>query len=257
MEFILVLTAHFLGDFIFQTNGLAKRKSGSIIYLFIHTFIYIIPLALVFIMFGDWWHVLIYIAAVFISHFLIDFIKQKLLKKYNTEYIALIIFIADILLHMLIVLSIAFWGFKSNNLYAWFYDTLLRPFDGDKLYYACLLMSFIICLKPASVLIKNILACIDYQMKKSVPENGGSLPEDTKSNNAGSLIGQLERVIIIILGAMGLYSLIGLVLTAKSIARFKQFEQQNFAEKYLIGTLCSLLIAAILLFILNKTAAVS
>ena len=47
------------------------------------------------------------------------------------------------------------------------------------------------------------------------------------------------------------FGLIGFVLTAKSIARFKQMEDKNFAEKYLIGTLTSFLIVLIAILILK------
>ena len=47
------------------------------------------------------------------------------------------------------------------------------------------------------------------------------------------------------------FGLIGFVLTAKSIARFKQMEDKNFAEKYLIGTLTSFLIVLITVLILK------
>jgi hypothetical protein len=59
----------------------------------------------------------------------------------------------------------------------------------------------------------------------------------------GSWIGILEREIILILGLMGQYGAIGFVLTAKSVARYKQLENKAFAEKYLVGTLLSALIA--------------
>ncbi len=36
---------------------------------------------------------------------------------------------------------------------------------------------------------------------------------------------------------------IGFVLTAKSIARFKQLEDKDFAERYIVGTLLSVGIA--------------
>ena len=70
--------------------------------------------------------------------------------------------------------------------------------------------------------------------------------DDVVSNNsAGYVIGCLERVIIIVFGMMGLYESIGLVLTAKSIARFPECSKKGFAEKYLVGTLVSLLIAIV------------
>lgn len=39
---------------------------------------------------------------------------------------------------------------------------------------------------------------------------------------------------------------IGFVLTAKTIARFKQLEDREFAERYLVGTLLSVAIALII-----------
>jgi hypothetical protein len=44
---------------------------------------------------------------------------------------------------------------------------------------------------------------------------------------------------------------IGFVLTAKSIARFKEFDDREFAEYYLIGTLASMLLAVIGGIVLN------
>ena len=42
---------------------------------------------------------------------------------------------------------------------------------------------------------------------------------------------------------MGQLGAIGFVLAAKSLARFKQLDDRDFAEKYLVGTLLSVLIA--------------
>ena len=56
------------------------------------------------------------------------------------------------------------------------------------------------------------------------------------------MIGNLERILSVIFLSMGNPSGIGLIYTAKSIARFKQIgENKRFAEYYLIGTLYSIL----------------
>ena len=56
----------------------------------------------------------------------------------------------------------------------------------------------------------------------------------------GRLIGTIERVIILFFLLIQQYSSIGLVLTAKSIARYNKIsENQEFAEYYLLGTLLS------------------
>ena len=58
-----------------------------------------------------------------------------------------------------------------------------------------------------------------------------------------SLIGVLERIIILTLWLNGQLGAIGFVLAAKSLARFNQLSDRNFAEKYLVGTLLSVVIA--------------
>jgi len=50
---------------------------------------------------------------------------------------------------------------------------------------------------------------------------------------------------------MGLYPSIALILAAKSIARFKQLENKDFAEKYLVGTLLSIIIAVFAILFIN------
>ena len=56
------------------------------------------------------------------------------------------------------------------------------------------------------------------------------------------MIGTIERIIMIILISMNQYSALGLVLTAKSIARYERISKdEGFAEYYLLGTLMSFL----------------
>ena len=75
----------------------------------------------------------------------------------------------------------------------------------------------------------------------------------SKNNNAGRFIGTLERIIILIFLSIGQYSAIGLVLTAKSIARYERIsKEKKFAEYYLLGTLLSTVYAIIVSFCLIK-----
>lgn len=51
-------------------------------------------------------------------------------------------------------------------------------------------------------------------------------------------------MLVLALSMLGEYSAIAIVFTAKSIARFKEIEQnRDFAEVYLLGTLTSVTIA--------------
>lgn len=83
------------------------------------------------------------------------------------------------------------------------------------------------------------------------------IPKDNEENsnseqNAGRVIGLLERSIIYILVIFGEFTVIGIVIAAKGLSRFKKMEDRNFAEYVLIGTLCSFL-SVILIFLLVKT----
>lgn len=72
-----------------------------------------------------------------------------------------------------------------------------------------------------------------------------------QDNNAGRFIGTIERIIMLIFLSIGQYSAIGLVLTAKSIARYDKIAKEpEFAEYYLLGTLLSTLAVVITSFII-------
>ena len=101
---------------------------------------------------------------------------------------------------------------------------------------------FSIIFEPASLFIRKLFTSIS---PKICPK------ANLEELKAGNIIGKLERTIIAILLLNNQFGLIGFVLTAKSIARFKQMEDKNFAEKYLIGTLTSFLIVLITVLILK------
>lgn len=59
----------------------------------------------------------------------------------------------------------------------------------------------------------------------------------------GLAIGMLERWMVLLLVLASQWSAIGLVLAAKSLARFEELKDRKFAETYLVGTLASVLVA--------------
>jgi len=66
------------------------------------------------------------------------------------------------------------------------------------------------------------------------------------TKNAGKYIGMLERLLLttlIIYWPTLDATAVGLIFSAKSVARFPEFKKQSFAEYYLLGTLSSFLIA--------------
>ncbi|MCX6640429.1 MAG: hypothetical protein NTW14_08120 [bacterium] len=73
-------------------------------------------------------------------------------------------------------------------------------------------------------------------LKFRPPESGGV-------RGAGAIIGILERALVLTFVLINQYTAIGLVLTAKTIARYKELDDRQFAEYYLVGTLTSVLCA--------------
>ncbi len=62
-------------------------------------------------------------------------------------------------------------------------------------------------------------------------------------DNVGAVVGVLERLLVVILVLDHAELAIGLVVAAKTLARFKQLDERPFAEKYLVGTLASVTVA--------------
>jgi small-conductance mechanosensitive channel len=144
-------------------------------------------------------------------------------------------FILDQVLHIIIaiIITIIIGDFNQSGVEFLFKISELTGMINLNSF-AMIVLAYIIILSPTSVFIEyffNYYFAIDE--------------EETSTKRIGSLIGKLERVLILTLGLLGYYLAIGLVLTAKSIARFKQLDNKDFAEKYLVGTLLSLIFAAI------------
>jgi len=61
----------------------------------------------------------------------------------------------------------------------------------------------------------------------------------------GARVGMLERLLVFLLIQVGQWGVIGFVITAKSIARFKELDDKSFTDYYLAGTFASLLVAVV------------
>lgn len=94
--------------------------------------------------------------------------------------------------------------------------------------------------------------------KQTANSKEQGLAENREKENAGEWIGILERIITLSFVLTDSYTAIAFALTAKSIARFKELENKDFAEYYLLGTSTSVataLLAGIILKFLLTTIA--
>lgn len=69
-------------------------------------------------------------------------------------------------------------------------------------------------------------------------------PDPIEPIKAGRVIGSLERLITAIGLAAGSWEIVAAVIALKTVARFNELNDKQFAEYFLIGSLCSLLWAS-------------
>lgn len=228
---IALFIAHFLSDFTFQSQRLADAKRSHFGALCIHLFIVALPL-IVLALFAPLQNEDLFFQ-VWLSHLAIDYIKYFVSKhawiKPSWEARA---FLVDQILHMsCIVILYQTVGVNLATHSFWLHS-------GPWLLY---LLFIILISKPVNILFKLFFS------KYQVVEEEANEPT---ISGAGALIGLLERLIMGIFLLLGQFTAIGLVFTAKSIARYDKISKsQAFAEYYLIGSLFSI-ISVLVLYVL-------
>lgn len=213
---ILLLICHLLSDYYFQSQKMADRKDQDPKVLGLHILYVALPLIVVVLVHLDlWWICLI----ILLSHAGIDYGKPRLQKtlKLKTSWT----FALDQVLHIGIITCLVLMGAKDGTTYL--------PIDTLNLIFYVLLVG-----KPTNIAFKILFAKYQPTSKKKMDTITG----------AGSMIGFLERLVIGTCLVYGQFASIGLVFTAKSIARYNKIsEDPAFAEYYLIGSLFSILSA--------------
>lgn len=244
--FTLLFLAHCLGDYYFQPQRLAERKARSIGWVLLHSAVYAFSMALSCLLLGGRY---IWAAAICAgSHCIIDVIKQIILNS-SARHASLTVradrvaFCIDQALHVGIALICAVVVSALGSVAVPTYmikagEAIGSAFKGDFYImtgYAAVLLAV---MKPANVFVKKMLATEKPASSDDVPP-----PAYRAGQKTGQYIGSLERVLIVLLLALGQYGSIAIVFTAKSIARFRQLEDRGFAEYYLTGTLLSVVTA--------------
>ncbi len=245
--FLLLFLAHLIGDFYLQTDFIAEKKEKQFKWTIIHCLCYGLTVLVISLpvfsrpvaLFGS-------LAA--LAHMFIDMIKYPYIfkKREKGKFTPLLernIFYLDQLLHLASLILIAYLfaarghGLSLHAPAAHFLETVGVSASALLAWAAALTAAH----KPVNIAITRLLT-----LYKSESEED-ALVEDKR---AGRFIGTLERVITLILISLKQYAAIGLVLTAKSIARYDRIAKDPvFSEYYLIGTLLSTLGAIALSFL--------
>lgn len=233
MIFALLCIAHLLGDFTFQSTALVENKKNQLRFLFLHAGIYALSFAIVCFTFFSFHAIILGYAIIVLSHLIIDWTRIRIEKAPCAGAGALMSFFIDQALHIGVIL-IVYKMFElektTNEVFArcctWQYFNTVVAY----------VLMYLVLLNPTAIFIRKLFTCIDRNLEQTAED---------RNPRIGGIIGKLERIIVSTLVLCGQFGAIGFVLTAKSIARFRQLENQTFAEKYLVGTLTSITIALV------------
>ncbi|HWR22874.1 MAG TPA: DUF3307 domain-containing protein [Feifaniaceae bacterium] len=238
MRLIGFLLAHVIGDFYLQTSRMAQTKRVRMPALILHSLLYGLCIFFVTLLHGTPAQLIGFFIAAAGSHFLLDWLKTRLEKENGLMW-----FLLDQLIHIgvLVILASRLSALNpfGQAVKAFLEESMIQGVSAQWSIRGVVLASlaYAALWTPASVLVKHVL--IHMEGKKGKREE--ALQEEVL--RAGEMIGKLERIIVLTLCLLNAAASIAFVLTAKSIARYKQLEDQCFAERYLVGTLLSVALA--------------
>ncbi len=238
-NFLILLLGHIIGDFYFQNSQMATNKFKKPSSFVLHIVLYTLAITSVCIPIWNT-NLLIPIILTSASHALIDIFKvvfSKIKKFSHLTNQKALGFLLDQTLHIFCMILVSIYMTKenifitTNGLMNW-----LSYMSIDYLFVVKFLILLLGNIRPCNILIKTTVQ--QYKPK----EVTSTVAEQPITVGAGATIGALERFLITVFFVNNQYSLIGLILTAKSIARFSKLsDNKDFAEYYLMGTLLSVL----------------
>jgi len=247
----LIILSHFISDFVLQSNELAKNKMINHHSLIKHGIVvFITSLGLTFHFFSH--QLLIIISAITILHITIDLIKIKTEKRYS-NFVSF--FIIDQIFHLIAIISFypKFKYIQVNPLGNYVNRLILESFPvfkslsltkEDWAILILIISAYIFVWTAGAILVKRVLDKFNFSGNDNEKTIGLiSTKIESNRNNIGELIGQLERIVILTLILCKSLGAISLVFAAKSIARFNNFNKQDLADYYIVGTFASLLIS--------------
>lgn len=231
VNYLFLIILHLLGDFYLQTTKIAQcknAKKGSACgacrkckdtawinkrYLLIHSILYIVPFLTLYLVMNDIYATVI-IAILTVSHILIDAAACYFNKKNKQTAV----YIVDQLFHVGIICTIPqFVTFNYN---------MESCYAVLKVVFICLLL-----IMPCSIMINKLF-------KDIYPES-----DEMGLYDIGSIIGVMERFLTFIFACFESFPAIAIIITVKTWARTNDLKETEFRNKYLLGTLTSLVLA--------------
>lgn len=233
---ITLLAAHFLGDFLFQSDTLSEAKRESKSYLLLHTSI---VAGLSYALCGIWdlWPIFM---VIFVTHILLDGLKGHSQKWQSflldqAGHIAIIFALSWFLILYPLPDSLMFLTTRPLPTSHWL--NIFGPFYNKFLVVSS---AFVAAVLGGAILVQLYVDPLLQQMSNR---------ESQGLKGAGKKIGQLERTLILIFVLVGEITAVGFLVAAKSIFRFGELrnsQKRKEAEYIIVGTLASFLIALVI-----------
>lgn len=248
-SFLLAVLAHILSDFLFQTEKMVQAKNRKQWAGFFQHALIVILMSVLLLHAYETLKVFIFALIIGTIHFWIDFLRYSwTAKSSKSDFFG---FIFDQILHFGVIFGT--WlliDLKPELAVERFYASLYSmktmtaiqqkipnlTINVDQLL-VILIITFFICWGGA-IFIKKFLRLLMKEDENILQ----SFPVD-HYKNTGYYIGIIERLIILILVVNNALAGTAFIFTAKSIARFNELNDKQFAEYYLVGTLTSTALA--------------
>ncbi|WP_019554494.1 DUF3307 domain-containing protein [Propionispira raffinosivorans] len=231
---IKLITGHLLGDFVFQTNGIAKKKKTSLSYLFIHIMVIFVSLLICTVEYWDF-RFISCIGLMALTH-LIDRVKQGT---------GLTGFLLDQIFHIaLMIFLLVSFGYIH---YLFYQSILVESYQNFTIW--IYILGYLFAVVFARYFIQLLFVALNLI---PIPKKFVNVKNEGKSP-LSAYIGMSERTLILTLALINQYTAIGFVFMIKGIARKTFVEQCNEnGEFFFLGTSISFLIAILTALAIQK-----
>lgn len=287
MTILLLVLAHLIADFWLQSDQMVKHKIKHLKkHILHHLLTTSIVLAVIWGYQYEFQHVISYfispLAFIIITHLLIDLLKIKFVdslpKSPMDNMKKLGYFLADQVLHVMMILltCILFFHMTITEMTASLLN--LNSTSSLGLFNTALfvILIYILATSVSGHIVKFIIGSLPSEFanfegeltlknqiaagkEKIQPSADNRFTEEyhyftysAPLRSRGKLIGYLERLLVVLLTAAGAYQSIAFIIAAKSIARFKQLNDRNWAEYFLLGTLSSIFLGLVLGLVVQR-----
>lgn len=253
--FLALLLAHVMGDFPLQTRGmvLGKQAFRASAYLS-HGLVHLLASLAAVVVFTDLslatGAALLALALLVAAHLAFDLGKALVVRRWPAGDGALL-YSADQCAHALLVAAVAILATGTLPPVATLHAQWIA-WHHSVLVFVLVVSASVF---PAGYLIRYLLRPLSDQLGAANERQGANRESLEGLGNAGLYLGWLERGLLVVAFAIGSFTAVGLIIGAKSIARFPEFRSRAFAEYFLIGTLLSVAIAAAGGFVLRQSLA--